>query len=65
MLQAYWYYKVLCVNIYIYFYFLAVYWSVRSTTLANTLVTILRARKKKIVFLGRFGIANKNVDLLV
>lgn len=52
-------------NIYIFFYFLAVYWSVRSTTLANTLVTILRARKKKFVFLGRFGIANKNVDLLV
>lgn len=55
----------MCEYIYIFFYFLAVYWSVRSTTLANTLVTILLARNKISVFLGRFGIANKNVDLLV
>lgn len=57
--------SIVCEYIYIFFYFLAVYWSVRSTTLANTLVTILLARNKISVFLGRFGIANKNVDLLV
>lgn len=46
------------------YYFLAVYWSVRSPTLVNTLVNILLARNKMSVFLGRFGIANINVDLL-